>query len=151
MSEVPTGVPRSWEIAPPLGPYSRPMPRALWWSWGVAISYERGTPVPLSPSPSVFLSSSGMSSPNVSEPYDLIMSSYMCPHRFGATELLCFVYRSMCFVYRSILGGIRFWVGPRKEHRLSLQDLTRVDRVAPNAQNVNWRIVHWRARVMTGP
>ena len=29
----------------PLGPYSRPMPRALWWSWGVGLSYERGTPV----------------------------------------------------------------------------------------------------------
>ena len=29
----------------PLGPYSRPEPRALWRSWGVACSYERGTPV----------------------------------------------------------------------------------------------------------
>ena len=30
---------------PLLGPYSRPVPRALWWSWGgVAISYESGTP-----------------------------------------------------------------------------------------------------------
>ena len=28
---------------PPLGPYSRPMPRPLWWSWGGgAVSYERG-------------------------------------------------------------------------------------------------------------
>ena len=31
--------------APP-GPYSRTMPRALWWSYGGgAVSYERGTPV----------------------------------------------------------------------------------------------------------
>jgi len=31
----------------PLGPYSRHMPRALWWSYGRgAVSYERGTPVP---------------------------------------------------------------------------------------------------------
>ena len=31
---------------PPLGPYSRTMSRALWWSWGRgAVSYERGTPV----------------------------------------------------------------------------------------------------------
>ena len=30
----------------PLGPYSRTMPRALWWSQGGgALSYERGTPV----------------------------------------------------------------------------------------------------------
>ena len=29
----------------PLGPYSRPMPRALRWSFGGAVSYERGTPV----------------------------------------------------------------------------------------------------------
>ena len=30
----------------PLGPYSRNMPRALWWSYGGgAVSYERGTPV----------------------------------------------------------------------------------------------------------
>ena len=28
---------------PPLGPYSRPMHRALW--WGVGVYYERGTPV----------------------------------------------------------------------------------------------------------
>ena len=27
----------------PLGPYSRPIPMALWWSQGVAVSYERGT------------------------------------------------------------------------------------------------------------
>ena len=28
----------------PMGPYSRRMPRALWWSYGgVAVSYERGT------------------------------------------------------------------------------------------------------------
>ena len=26
-----TGVPRSHETAPPLGPYSRTMPKALWW------------------------------------------------------------------------------------------------------------------------
>ena len=31
---------------PTLGPYSRPMPRALWWALGGgAVSYERGTPV----------------------------------------------------------------------------------------------------------
>ena len=31
---------------PPLRPYSRPMPRAPWWSKeGVATSYERGIPV----------------------------------------------------------------------------------------------------------
>ena len=30
----------------PLGPYSRNMPRALWWPYrGRALSYERGTPV----------------------------------------------------------------------------------------------------------
>ena len=30
----------------PLGPYSRIMPRVLWWSsGGGALSYERGTPV----------------------------------------------------------------------------------------------------------
>jgi hypothetical protein len=34
----------SW-LRPPLGPYSRPMHRALWWSWGGAVVYERGTPV----------------------------------------------------------------------------------------------------------
>ena len=34
------------ETPPPIGPYSRPMPRALWWSsGGGAVSYERGTPV----------------------------------------------------------------------------------------------------------
>ena len=27
-----------------LGPYRRPMPRTLWWLWGCAFSYERGTP-----------------------------------------------------------------------------------------------------------
>ena len=27
--------------SPPVGPFSRPMPRALWWS---AVSYARGTP-----------------------------------------------------------------------------------------------------------
>ena len=33
---------------PLLGTYSRTMPRALWWSLGGgAISYERGTPVPV--------------------------------------------------------------------------------------------------------
>ena len=31
---------------PSPGPYSRPMPRPLWWSLeGGAVSYERGTPV----------------------------------------------------------------------------------------------------------
>ena len=29
----------------PLGPYSRALPRALWWYQGGAFSYERGTPV----------------------------------------------------------------------------------------------------------
>ena len=29
----------------PLGPYSRPMLKALWWSWGGAFSYEPGTHV----------------------------------------------------------------------------------------------------------
>ena len=30
-----------------VGPYSRTMPKALWWSWGGwAVPYERGTPVP---------------------------------------------------------------------------------------------------------
>jgi len=28
-----------------LGTYSRPVPRALGWSWGGGVSYERGTPV----------------------------------------------------------------------------------------------------------
>jgi hypothetical protein len=28
-----------------LGPYSRAMPRALWWPGGAAVSCERGTPV----------------------------------------------------------------------------------------------------------
>ena len=33
-------------FCPPLGPYSRPMPRHRRWSWGrMTISYERGTPV----------------------------------------------------------------------------------------------------------
>ena len=42
-----TGVPRSKETTP-LGPYSRPMPRTLRWSYGGgAVSYERGTPVGL--------------------------------------------------------------------------------------------------------
>ena len=41
-----TGVPRAWEIAFPLGPYSRPTPRAQRWSdGGGGVSYERGTPV----------------------------------------------------------------------------------------------------------
>jgi len=32
----------------PVGPYSRTMPRLLWRSWGGgAVSYQRGTPVPL--------------------------------------------------------------------------------------------------------
>ena len=36
----------------PLGPYSRTMPRALWWPYeGGAVSYERGTPVSVSPRP----------------------------------------------------------------------------------------------------
>ena len=40
-----TGVPRSQETAPPLGPYSRTMPKAVWWSQrGGAVYYERGTP-----------------------------------------------------------------------------------------------------------
>ena len=43
----------------PLGPYSRPVPRALWWFWGAggALSYERGSPVrvPSSPQPSKHL------------------------------------------------------------------------------------------------
>ena len=30
---------------PPAGPYSSPKPRDLWRSWGVCVSYERGTPV----------------------------------------------------------------------------------------------------------
>ena len=30
----------------PLRPYSRPMPRALWWSGQLEVSYQRGTPVP---------------------------------------------------------------------------------------------------------
>ena len=30
---------------PALGPYSGPMPRALGWSGGMVILYERGTPV----------------------------------------------------------------------------------------------------------
>jgi len=30
----------------PVGPYSRTMPRLIWWCWGgVEVSYERGTPV----------------------------------------------------------------------------------------------------------
>jgi len=29
-----SGVPRSHEILPPLGLYRRPMPGAIWWSWG---------------------------------------------------------------------------------------------------------------------
>ena len=33
----------------PLGPYSRDMPRSLWWSWGGgAVSHERGTCTPVS-------------------------------------------------------------------------------------------------------
>ena len=46
------GVPRSKEAAPPSGPYSRSMTRALRWSWGGgAVSYERGTPVARASSP----------------------------------------------------------------------------------------------------
>jgi hypothetical protein len=30
---------------PPIGPYSRAMPRALWWSYGGGGSYGQGTPV----------------------------------------------------------------------------------------------------------
>ena len=34
----------------PVGPYSRTMPKLLWWSLGgVAVSYERGTPVLFDP------------------------------------------------------------------------------------------------------
>ena len=31
---------------PPLGPPQDPRPIATVWSWGGAVSYERGTPVP---------------------------------------------------------------------------------------------------------
>ena len=44
MSPTGTGVPK--ERTPLLGPYSRTIPRVLWWSCGGgAVSYERGTPV----------------------------------------------------------------------------------------------------------
>ena len=34
------------EPLPPVGPYSSPMPRDLWWSLGVgSVSYARGNPV----------------------------------------------------------------------------------------------------------
>ena len=36
-----------------------------------------------------------------------------------------FRVRFFIFVYQSILGDIQLWVGPRKEHLLSLWDLTR--------------------------
>ena len=37
----------------PLGPYSRAVPRVLWWSQGGALSYERGTPVLVNVSPAI--------------------------------------------------------------------------------------------------
>ena len=49
----PTGVPRLIRKCFILGPYSRPMPRPLWWSSeGGAVPYERGTPVHPTSSPS---------------------------------------------------------------------------------------------------
>ena len=46
MSQVPLQGYLAHKKHPLLGPYSRNIPKVLWWSWvGGAVSYERGTPV----------------------------------------------------------------------------------------------------------
>ena len=99
-----TGVPRSWETAPPLGPYSRTTYRPLWWSQsGGAVSCVRGTPVCVH---NVRLSNESSGERRVSRPHpfeDTLLA--------GSAAILCtgglHVIRKEAWSFYRTISGVR--------------------------------------------